>query len=341
MRYNPFNIETYNVAKKIEKDLNNVCISNWTGITVGTINAFCCAYSSSLNLHVALGSMGTSMYTSSDGITWTEQTLSVPSTQYNDVIWCSPLSLFIAVASTKVITSPDGITWTDRGNIDSGDPENPWTTSWYRIVYATHLGLLVAVGGDGGGGAFENIMTSPDGITWTNRSTVGTKPYFLNDIAYSESLGMLVAVTDATNDTTAVLTSTNGTTWTARTAAITNPGWYNISYNTNVGLFIINSYNTGTDQVLTSPNGTTWTVRTGPNLQGGGNFNFYSDTYKKTIIVDLVSNGYCLFVSDDGITYTNKFYVNSTYQYPNKLCDNGSYIVGVGSSGKLSYSLLR
>lgn len=114
--------------------------TNTTGID---FQAESVAYSPELDLIVAVGS--SKCFSSSDGASWTEQT--IPVGAYKAVIWCADLLLFIAVGASICATSPDGVVWTSR-TIPVGA---------YNSV-AWNGTLLVAVG--------VVCSTSTDGITW-------------------------------------------------------------------------------------------------------------------------------------------------------------------------------
>jgi hypothetical protein len=95
-------------------------------------------------------------------------------------------------------------------------------------------------------------MTSPDGVTWTLRTTpsIGySRP------AWSPTLGRLVAV-----GTNSVITSPDGITWTTRTAAAAN-AWVNVCWAAGLNLFVAVAQD-GASRVMTSPDGITWTART-------------------------------------------------------------------------------
>lgn len=100
------------------------------------------AYSSSLNLYVAVASSGSGnrIMTSSDGASWIPCT-SPADNNWEKVIWVSELSLFVAVASSgssnRVMTSPDGINWTLRTT-----PNNQWKS----LAWSPTLPLFCAVG---------------------------------------------------------------------------------------------------------------------------------------------------------------------------------------------------
>ena len=81
-------------------------------------------------LYVAItstGVVGTSVYTSSDGIAWTART--IPAAVVLSSV-CYGGGLFVAVANTgsnnQIITSPNGITWTTR--------TNPVTKAWTAVT---------------------------------------------------------------------------------------------------------------------------------------------------------------------------------------------------------------
>jgi hypothetical protein len=102
----------------------------------------------------------------------------------------------------------------------------------------------VAVGSDG-----TTILTSPDGITWTER-TSGTSDNDLRGVAYEN--GTFVAV----GASGTILTSSDGTTWTSRTSG-TNATLQGVTYANSTFVVVGRS---GT--IRTSSDGTTWTSRT-------------------------------------------------------------------------------
>jgi hypothetical protein len=57
------------------------------------------------------------------------------------------------------------------------------------VTWAKELGLLVAVAFSGTG---NRVMTSPDGITWTARSSAADNTWF--SVTWAKELGLLVAV---------------------------------------------------------------------------------------------------------------------------------------------------
>jgi hypothetical protein len=97
-------------------------------------------------------------------------------------------------------------------------------------------------------------MTSPDGISWTSRTSAENIEW--SSITYGNGLFVAVAKTGVGNR---VMTSPDGITWTSRTSAADNV-WSGITYGN--GLFVAVG-TSGTDNpLMTSPDGTTWTSRT-------------------------------------------------------------------------------
>ena len=119
----PFNGVAYGNGKFVAVPYKGASYSSPDGVTwtPGTQNPVspwaalnAVAYGNGLFVAVSSSSTG-SIFTSSDGSTWTER-LSGATSQLNSITWSG--SQFAAVGASRVIcTSPDGITWTTR---DSG-----------------------------------------------------------------------------------------------------------------------------------------------------------------------------------------------------------------------------
>ncbi len=140
---------------------------------------------------------------------------------------------------------------------------NPWTLRDSRttgvlqsVTYGGPSGreLFVAVGGcrsDSNGNCIDNapILTSPDGITWTDRGN-GVRE-FLGSVTYGGPSGreLFVAVGSA------ILTSPDGITWTVKD--ITS-GLSSVTYGGASGSELFVAVGSA---ILTSPDGITWTDR--------------------------------------------------------------------------------
>ncbi len=168
----------------------------------------------------------------------------------------------------------------------------PWTsttigTSWghyHDVIYAG--GQWVAVS------AHSNIVaTSPDGITWTERSTPDGEWY---DLAYGNG----VYVVTGSGGTNRLISSTDGITWTARTP-VGYTLWAAVAFGN--GIFVAVSQD-GTDRVMTSTDGVTWTART-PSQTAGWSSVIFDGTQ---FVASAGSGaGTRLMTSPDGINWTN------------------------------------
>jgi hypothetical protein len=99
---------------------------------------------------VAVGS--NVVVTSPDGASWTLE--SATPGFLDDIAWSPSLGIFVAVGMNDIRVSDDGVSWSDHSPDDLYLSFNgvTWTGSQFVVV------------GDGG-----EILTSPDGTTWTTR----------------------------------------------------------------------------------------------------------------------------------------------------------------------------
>jgi len=89
---------------------------------------------------------------------------SAADSDWRGVAYSASLDLVVAVAQTGVDfmgSSDGGVTW-------FGIPVPANTTDWYAITWDTRLSLFVAVGANSG---VNDVITSPDGVTWTLHSS--------------------------------------------------------------------------------------------------------------------------------------------------------------------------
>lgn len=133
------------------------------------------------------------IWSSPDGVTWAQRWTG--ETEVHGI--CYGNGKWVAVGVGPIITSTNLTTWTERGY-------PPGALS--KVIFAQ--GLFVAIGG---GYVEPQIMTSPDGVTWTSRVTNARGP--LLSIAYAN--GRFVAVGSHTSGNAGeIITSTDGITWT-------------------------------------------------------------------------------------------------------------------------------
>lgn len=126
------------------------------------------------------------------------------------------------------------------GAIAAGYPAD---NDWEGVAYGN--GLFVAVSSSGTG---NRVMTSPDGLTWTSRTSASDSNW--QAVTFGNNLFVAVG-------TNAVMTSPDGITWTSRSAV--NGSWDSVAG--CGGMFVAVSSVTS-PYVMSSPDGITWTQRT-------------------------------------------------------------------------------
>jgi len=150
-------------------------------------------------------------------------------------------------------------------------------------------GLFVAVGDNG------TILTSPDGTTWTQRTSTpgpfGARVH-LYDVTYGNGLFVTVG-----GDNGTILTSPDGTTWAKRNSG-TSEEFLGVAYGN--GIFLTIGLN---GNILISPDGTTWTEGSYENSYSYGFFK--AATYGNGLFVTVSKNG-TIQTSPDGTTWTER-----------------------------------
>jgi hypothetical protein len=193
--------------------------------------------------------------TSEDGVNWEVQ--STPNRSWLDAAWSPVLGLWVAVGNGNggvgdIITSPDGAIWTERS---TGIAD---VLEWRGVVWASGLGLFVAVGGTQLSNSGGRIATSPDGITWTQRTHDDGDTSFSTWIGldYDEGNDLLVAVGGGT-----AAYSSNGTSWTIVTG-IADETWLEAAYAPALDLWVAVGGLQDTSPIATSDDGgQSWTSR--------------------------------------------------------------------------------
>lgn len=161
-------------------------------------------------------------------------------------------------------------------------------TGTYRDI-AWNGSIFCAVGSAG------VIVTSPDGITWTPR-TSGTV-YNLVGVCWAAGLGLFVACgNDSGGFNAEIRTSPDGITWTQRYTAANPPALNGVATNA-AGTTVVAAGTSGF--LLSSTNGTSWTSRT----SGFGTDIIYQVAWNGTLFVAVGSAGK-ISTSPDGITWT-------------------------------------
>jgi hypothetical protein len=139
-------------------------------------------------------------------------------------------------------------------------------------------------------------MTSPDGITWTIRTSSVDRQW--QAVTYGN--GTFVAVADSGTGNR-VMTSPDGVTWTSRVSA-GDHDWNSVTYGN--GTFVAVSQTAGVgNQVMTSPDGITWTIQT-----SAADLFWQSVTYGNGLFVAVAysGTGNRVMTSPDGVTWTSR-----------------------------------
>lgn len=211
------------------------------------------------------------IYTSLDGLTWTnQQHPPAAPTGPTDTLTSITFSngTYVTAGATSLVRSTNGLVYVTVSN-------SPALVS----VIACSNGFF----GVGSGG---KIYNSGDGLSWTQRNS-GT----LNNLrSLTAGNGLLVAV----GDTGTIQTSTAGNIWTTRSSG-TSLNLYGVAYSN--GLFVAVGY-LGT--VLTSPDGVSWTGQDSGQLT-----NLLSVTYG-SVGFATVGPGGTILTSPDGINWTKQ-----------------------------------
>jgi len=249
-------------------------------------------------LFVTVGQAGI-ILTSPDGTTWTKSpsdasaTAAGPPGPAHRIYYGN--GLFVTYGTKgKIHTSPDGTTWTERTcyygaspcqNAEYGTPQD--LEDLHGLTYGN--GLFVAVGDNG------TILTSPDGTTWTQRTSppgpFGARVH-LYDVTYGNGLFVTVG-----GDNGTILTSPDGTTWAKRNSG-TSEEFLGVAYGN--GIFLTIGLN---GNILISPDGTTWTEGSYENSYSYGFFK--AATYGNGLFVTVSKNG-AIQTSPDGTTWTER-----------------------------------
>jgi hypothetical protein len=162
-------------------------------------------WSPQLGIFVAVADSGTNkVMTSSDGINWTTRITPSNAPPFNSVTWSPQLGRFVAVGNDNInqfMYSSDGINWT------TGQTSSVY--EWRSVCWSPELRIFVAVSDFSTTNSNNRAMTSPDGITWTIRTTPSsTTGQNWKSVIWVSELKLFIAVGYS------IMTSSDGITWT-------------------------------------------------------------------------------------------------------------------------------
>jgi len=214
------------------------------------------------------------VWTSSDGISWTKVTSSLPHTSYlnfectvfNNEIWISGGYVNGAnTPSNEVWHTPDGVNWTQAIPVGT-----TWLPRTNHTFEAFQNKLWIMGGVDSTSTAFNDVWSSPDGINWTQSTASASWParYSHTSVVFQNKLWVIGGFNHQSlmtlND---VWSSPDGINW---TQATNSAPWFQRMYHESIvyngkmwvlgGSIVPVPYLA--NDVWSSPDGINWTQST-------------------------------------------------------------------------------
>jgi hypothetical protein len=295
-------------------------------------------WNSNLRSFIAVAESGTNrIMMSSDGVTWTVSA-AISANQWSSVIWGDSLSTPILVAvsqngtANRIMTNTLGNTLdvttsasaanaiaNGKGAVASGEnsiaistgdglvPSFHWNESpkpigdvdgvWFNIIWVPELSLFVTQA-NSATHVGNRIATSPDGITWTLRSTPASNTWI--ETAWSPTLNLLITV--AQSGTPSLMRSSDGITWTNTGFSGTGTAlvYQAITWSPELGIFVA----VGNSACGTSRDGLVWTSRTIAAINWGGIV--WSPELRIFAASAFSGSANQITTSPDGITWTSQ-----------------------------------
>ena len=223
--YTSYDCKTYTNRVVTQADWRSVC------------------WSDEKNLFVAMSRY--KIATSPNGTTWTMSTVS--ENRITCTIWVKELGLFIGVSNALdyMYKSTNGIDWSNT------QPVYVYQRGIHSVCWSPERNMLVAVGQQITGGF---ILTSPDGINWTERQS--NTGLVIISVCWSSKFGIFVALCcNQYLNANAIMKSSDGITWT--THVIPGRYWYGICWSDEIETFtVVGEYGS-----VSSIDSITWFVR--------------------------------------------------------------------------------
>ena len=227
-------------------------------------------------------SVGTNnIWTSSDGITWTQRSSATDTHQ--DVAYGS--SVYISVGNAgSVYTSSDAITWTAQPDVGTSD--------WYNIKFNGSIFVGVTHAGE--------VFTTTNGTSWASQGFIPSGTVTKHGLTVNGSTFVLVSNTDNINS---MYTSTDGITW---TVVDTSP--FGVS---NSSIFYLNGKYRGLDlnSYFASSDLVTWTGSIPANATSTSRF--IRDA-TRLLLFHAGSSGKKYWSTTDCVTWTLRLLPQST-----------------------------
>ena len=268
-------------------------------------------------------SSGTTMWRSTNCVTWTTLATITGGAAYRQMVFGSSNNYYCAVgmgatASNSIASSTDGVTWTTRNSVTS-------TNTMYSIAYGN--AAYVAVGQAG------QIVSSTDSITWASRTSGTTRSLYnvLHNGTVFLAMANAAATANGSNNPNAWV-STDGTTWTATTVGLSSTSTWGLPSNlflvTTLGsTFVLAGQQSDLDEdtIYYSTNGTTWGGVPRQLYASYGSY-FYS-TYNSLVNTTAPPNQPSFFYNIGNVLYMSALYPANTTQYQSWVPTPFSYTI--------------
>ncbi|MDH3401932.1 MAG: hypothetical protein OEM03_13320 [Chromatiales bacterium] len=290
-----------------------------------------------------------------DVATWLNRTPAGLNTGLHDVVWNG--SLFVAVGDLgKIVSSPDGITWTartsgttqrlngvswdgsrflavgDGGTILSSANGTSWSSlhtgpegAWLHDV--SYSGTRYVAAGSQYPANTAYMLTSVDGVTWTENATLPQNGRSISGLAWSGQLFVASAMAESFPNEAAVMVSQDGLTWVEVIVSTESPTTLCVLWDGN--RFIAGGIG---GRLFFSPDGMNWSQANSPSTS---NFLGLASSGSTLVAAGVISNA--VATSDDGATWQS-FYIGSLYDTKGLAYGANRFVSVGGGEGGIIYS---
>lgn len=255
----------------------------WDFQDIGIGQLYNVIYSKERDLIITYNANFQKIATSNDGITWNiaDSTIRI---KVDGLAYNEDLDLFVACSNNDydIYYSEDLITWT----LTHTSANNQYLE---KIISSKHGFLIICRN--------RYILTSPDGMTWTDTNLGNDKSFY--DVNFVNSVGIYSIVA---NDYL-ILTSSDAVNWEENLTPASNT-LKSIAYSEKVNKFVV----VGDYTTMTSFDGKNYTLS-----QIGDNYRYKSITYSEdlNVYVAITDSATCQFLlSTNGLDFEEVFTIN-------------------------------
>ena len=264
------------------------------------------------SLFVAVGDLG-KIVSSPDGITWTART-SGTTQRLNGVSWDG--SRFLAVGDGgTILSSANGSSWS---SLHSG-PEGAWL---HDVSYS---GTRYVAAGSQFPANTAYMLTSVDGVSWTENATLPQNGRSISGLAWSGQLFVASAMAESFPNEAAVMVSQDGLTWVEVIVSTESPTTLCVLWDGN--RFIAGGIG---GRLFFSPDGMNWSQANSPSTS---NFLGLASDGSTLMAAGVISNA--VTTSDYGATWQS-FHIGSLYDTGGLAFGANRFVsVGGGEGGSI------